>query len=80
MLLSGLRVRHFQKPLAGMVICGSGPYLNNELRRSTTSFDAHSLILVFPIQICSIILPIQVFDSLHLLYRRQSALRYTVVM
>lgn len=29
-LLSGLHVRHFQKPLAGMVICRSGPNLNNE--------------------------------------------------
>jgi hypothetical protein len=30
-LLSGLDVRRFQEPLAGMVICGSGPYLMNEL-------------------------------------------------
>jgi hypothetical protein len=27
-------VRHFQKPLAGMVICGSGPNLFAELERS----------------------------------------------
>jgi hypothetical protein len=30
-LLSGLRMRHFQKPRAGMVICGSGPNLISEL-------------------------------------------------
>lgn len=35
LLLSGLRMRHFQKPLAVMVICGSGPDLNNELERSS---------------------------------------------
>lgn len=29
-LLSGVHMRHFQKPLAGMVICRSGPNLNNE--------------------------------------------------
>jgi hypothetical protein len=28
-------MRHFQKPLAEMVICGSGPDLNNELWRSS---------------------------------------------
>lgn len=33
-LLSGLFVRHFQKPLAGMVICGTGPHLYLELVRS----------------------------------------------
>ena len=36
-LLSGLDVRRFQKPLAGMVICGSGPNLMNELICSKTS-------------------------------------------
>jgi predicted Abi (CAAX) family protease len=30
-LLSGLDVRRFQEPRAGMVICGSGPNLTNEL-------------------------------------------------
>jgi hypothetical protein len=33
-LLSGLDVRHFQKPRAGMVICGSGPNLASELTSS----------------------------------------------
>jgi len=52
-LLSGLIVRHFQKPRAGMVISGLGPNLSGEL-------VARSPKLVFPIQIYSIILPIQV--------------------
>ena len=30
-LLSGLKMRHFQKPRAGMVISGSGPNLYTEL-------------------------------------------------
>ena len=52
-LLSGLWLRRFQKPLAGMVIRGSGPNLIHEL-------DARDSKLVFLIQICSIILPIRV--------------------
>lgn len=51
-------MRHFQKPLAGMVISGSGPNLAGVL--SALSFS-----LVFPIQICSIILPIQVVVFSH---------------
>ena len=51
-LLSGLIVRHFQKPRAGMVISGLGPNLSGELA-------ALSPKLVFPNQICSIISPIQ---------------------
>lgn len=46
-------MRHFQKPRAGMVISGSGPNLMVEL---ATRRD----LLVFPIQIYSIVLPIQV--------------------
>jgi hypothetical protein len=41
-----------------MVICGTGPYLQNELA-------AHRVLLVFPIQICSINAPIQVVDFSH---------------
>lgn len=52
-LLSGLKLRHVQKPRADMVICRSGPNLNNEFSTLRGS-------LVFPIQICSIIAPIQV--------------------
>ncbi len=52
-LLSGLIVRHFQKPRAGMVISGLGPNLSDEL-------VARSPKLVFPIQIYSIMLPIQI--------------------
>jgi len=33
-LLSGLKLRHVQKPRAGMVICRSGPNLNNEFFHS----------------------------------------------
>jgi hypothetical protein len=33
-LLSGLSLRHFARPLAGMVICGSDPNLMCELQRS----------------------------------------------
>ena len=56
-LLSGLIVRHFQKPRAGMVISGLGPNLSGEL-------VARSPKLVFPIQIYSIILPIRGVDFL----------------
>ena len=56
--LSGLKMRHFQKPRAGMVISGSGPNLASEL-------FALRLLLVFPIQICSIVLPIQVVVFSH---------------
>lgn len=62
-LLSGLFIRLFEKPLASMVICGPGPNLVGEL-------SARSATLVFPIQIFSIIVPIQVIDFLHL-HRRQ---------
>src|SRR6056297_251365 len=48
----------FQKPRAGMVISGSGPYLKNEL-------VARRDLLVFPIRICSIVLPIQVVVFSH---------------
>gem|GEM_PF-3949933 len=51
-------MRHFQKPRAGMVISGSGPNLTSEL-------FALRLLLVFPIQICSIVLPIQVVVFSH---------------
>ena len=47
-----------QKPLAGMVICGSGPNLTVELY-------ALVIHLVFLIQICSIILPIRVVAFSH---------------
>jgi len=57
-LLSGLKVRHFQKPRAGMVISGSGPNLDAELQTRRAR-------LVFLIPICSIILPIQVFVFSH---------------
>ena len=52
-LLSGLWLRRFQKPLAGMVVRGSGPNLIHEL-------EARDSKLVFLAQICSIILPIRV--------------------
>jgi len=51
-------MRYFQKPRAGMVISGSGPNLGSEL-------CAQSLTLVFPIQICSIVAPIQVIGFSH---------------
>ena len=51
-------MQHPKKPLAGMVICGSGPNLGYELM-------AHSDFLVFLIQICSIILPIRVVAFFH---------------
>jgi hypothetical protein len=54
----------FQKPLAGMVIRGSGPYLCTELVAPEDR-------LVPAIQICSIILPIQVICA------RRSFLRKT---
>jgi hypothetical protein len=63
-LLSGLFITAFEKPLASMVICGPGPNLVGEL-------SARSATLVFPIQIFSIIAPIQVVDFLHPFYRRQ---------
>jgi hypothetical protein len=62
-LLSGLFVRHFRKPLAGMVICGSGPDLGFELK-------AQSDMLVFLIQICSIVSPIRVVAFFHSLHPR----------
>lgn len=58
-LLSGLSVRRFQKPPAGMVIRGLGPNLFAEL-------DAQDSKLVFLLQICSIILPMRVVTFLHL--------------
>jgi hypothetical protein len=57
-------MRHFQKPLAGMVISGSGPNLKIEL---ATRRD----LLVFPIQIYSIVLPIQVIVFLHSPWHRR---------
>jgi hypothetical protein len=57
-LLSGLKVRRFEKPRADMVICGSGPSLGAEL-------FAQSSTMVFLIQICSIVAPIQVIDFSH---------------
>jgi hypothetical protein len=57
-LLSGLDVRRFQKPRAGMVISGSGPNLREEL-------SARSSTMVFPIQIYSIVAPIQVIALSH---------------
>jgi len=57
-------VRHIQKPLAGMVIRGSGPNLLPELQ---TRRDR----LVSPTQIYSIVVPIQVVALSHPpLYRR----------
>jgi hypothetical protein len=53
-LLSGLDVRRFQMPLAGMVNSGLGPNLNLELA-------ARRPWVVFPVRICSIVAPIQVF-------------------
>jgi hypothetical protein len=57
-LLSGLDVRRIQKPLANMEISGSGPHLITELSARRRS-------LVFPIQICSIVAPIQVVGFSH---------------
>ena len=51
-------IRRFQKPRAGMVISRLGPNLTFEL-------NARSDQLVFPMQIRSIILPIQVVDFSH---------------
>lgn len=51
-------MRRFQKPLAGMVICGTGPNLFAEL-------DAQDSKLVFLLQICEIILPLQVVAFSH---------------
>lgn len=62
-------MRHFQKPRAGMVISGSGPNLSSALQ-------AHSGQLVFPIRICSIILPIQVVDFPHPLVSDAGRLRH----
>ncbi len=63
-LLSGLFVRHFQKPQAEMVISGSGPNLHSVL-------SAPSYVLVFLIQICSIIAPIQVIVFSHSPWHRR---------
>ncbi len=57
-LLLGLKMRHFQKPRAEMVISGLGPNLYNVL----IALSSH---LVFPIQISSIVLPIQVVVFSH---------------
>jgi len=51
-------MRAFQKPQAGMVICGSGPNL-------TVVLVALRAALVFPLRICSIVLPIQVVVFSH---------------
>jgi hypothetical protein len=48
----------FQKPQAGMVIYGSGPNL-------TVVLVALRAALVFPLRICSIVLPIQVVVFSH---------------
>ena len=60
-------MQHYKKPLAGMVICGSGPNLSYELK-------ALSQKQVFLIQIFSIVLPIQIIDFSHSHYRRIQAL------
>ena len=57
-LLSGLYVRHIQKPLAGMVIRGSGPNLLPELQARRDR-------LVSLTQIYSIVVPIQVVALSH---------------
>ena len=57
-LLSGLVMRHFQKPQAGMVISGLGPNLAAVL-------IALRAALFFPLRICSIVLPIQVVVFSH---------------
>jgi hypothetical protein len=66
-LLSGLSLRHFARPLAGMVICGSDPNLMCELQRS-------QVFPVFLIQIGSIIAPIQVIDFSYLFHRKHRIL------
>jgi len=63
-LLSGLDLRHIQKPRADMVICGSGLNLGYGL-------DAQSLLLVFPIRIYSIVAPIQVVGFSHSPWHRR---------
>jgi len=67
-LLSGLRVRRIQKPLANMVIRGPGPNLPIELG---IALNFH---LVFPTQICPIILPIQIIGFSHLPVTRRCRL------
>src|SRR5690349_7717876 len=59
-LLSGLFVRHFHKPLAGMVISGSGPNLLSELASSRN-------VPGFPHPDRFDHAPIQVIDFSHLL-------------
>src|SRR3546814_19341551 len=66
-------MRHFRKPLAGMVICGSGPNLSIEL-------NAHDTSLVFLIQICSIILPIRVVAFSHPHYPTSGMFCGTLIM
>lgn len=58
-LLSGLCLRRCQKPLAGMVIRGTGPNL-------FAGLDAQDPKLVFLLQIWSIILPMRVVAFSHL--------------
>lgn len=55
----------FQKPQAGMVICGSGPNLTVVLVALTVVLVALRAALVFPLRICSIVLPIQVVVFSH---------------
>src|SRR3546814_12899686 len=66
-------MRHFRKPLAGMVICGSSPNLSIEL-------NAHDTSLVFLIQICSIILPIRVVAFSHPHYPTSGMFCGTLIM
>jgi len=59
----------FEKLRAGMVICGSGPNLTDSRALLKTQK------LVFPVRICSIILPIRVVAfSLPPFIRQQAAL------
>ncbi|SDL44116.1 hypothetical protein SAMN04488026_11841 [Aliiruegeria lutimaris] len=51
-------MRYLQTPQAGMVICGSGPNL-------AVVLVALRAALVFPLPICSIVLPIQVVVFSH---------------
>jgi hypothetical protein len=52
-LLSGLLAQPFKKPLAGMVIRGSGPYLLQELygSRTMSGFPDPDLTIIWPIQV-----------------------------
>src|SRR3546814_16898088 len=66
-------MRHFRKPLAGLVICGSGPNLSIVL-------NAHYPSLVFLIQIFLIILPIRVVAFSHPHYPTSGMFCGTLIM